>query len=76
MMYESKHTKCQLLSYPVKNHKYSYVAVTSEFVLKIFHDAGFVDITLRSRELDPDHPSRIQNPERVGYFHIKGVKAL
>lgn len=76
MMYESEHTKCQLLSYPVKSHNYSYVAVTSEFVLKIFRDAGFVDITLHSRELDPGHPSRVQNPERVGYFHIKGVKAL
>ena len=32
MIYESEHKKCQFLTYHVKQHKFYYVAVTSEFV--------------------------------------------
>ena len=75
MIFESEHRNCQLLTYPIKEHKCPYLAVTSEFVLKSFRDAGFVDVTTHSMELDPSHPSRVQNPERIGYFHIRCVNS-
>ena len=74
MIFESLHKECQLLTYPVKDHQCSYLAVTREFVLKAFGDAGFVNVTVESMELDPNHPSKALRPERVGYFHVMGVK--
>ena len=67
MMYECEH-ECQFLN----KREYPYLAVTSVFVLKAFHEAGFSEVKL---ELDPKHPCRVETPERVGYFHIRGVKA-
>ena len=74
MIYESEHRTCQLASYYLNNRPFPYVAVTSDFALKAFRDAGFSDVTIRIFELDPQHPSRIQRPERIGYFHVRGIK--
>ena len=74
MVYESEHKKCHTSFYQVKDHMIQYVALTSEFVLKAFRDAGFSEMTLHTFELDPNHPSRIEYPDRVGYFHVRGVK--
>ena len=76
MMYESEHRECQRTSYFIKDFKGTYVAVTSEFVLKAFRDAGFVEVTVRTVEMDETHPFRVLRPERVGYFHIRGVKKM
>lgn len=71
---ECDHEKCHLSTCYFNNIELNYVAVTSDFVLKAFRDAGFSEVTIRYMELDPNHPFRIQRPERVGYFHVKGIK--
>ena len=76
MMFESEHKECQQSFYYIKSSKFPYVAVTSEFVVGAFRDAGLVDVSVRSEEMDPNHPFRVQRPERVGFFHIQGVKAV
>ena len=74
MVYESEHRECQMATYRIKNYTSSYVAVTSDFAVRAFRDAGFVEVTVRFMEMDPKHPFRIERPERIGYFHIVGVK--
>ena len=75
MMYESEHKKCHHTFYYIKNTEFPYIAVTSDFVREAFSDTGLVGVVVDSVEMDPKHPFRVQRPERIGFFHIRGIKA-
>ena len=75
MISDCEHDTCHLSSYSVNEYRQlPYVAITSDFVVRAFNDAGIFKASVRSIELNSEHPFRVQRPERTGYFHVKGVK--
>ena len=74
MIYESAHETCHLATYRICNRELRYVAVTNDFLLRAFRDAGFSQVTVRFTEFESEHPFLTLQPERIGYYHVTGIK--